>query len=321
MLRELLRRVDMMVILENHLDALVRLHTPFPPGKIGGAYQPGLPHNLRPETFYGPNAGLTEVLIPAGYVDDGLRSGLRAQPGRHALRAGSLRHADDHSGARACPSRWCSGRSRVARTSSCGSPRPTRRRRSAAFRRRRSAPSLRERTQRMPTEGHGTCNSRPAAAAARSGLPAQRDQEGLGAVGVVRRRRRGADAEATGRCSGEGQSRRSWPSRSAPSAIYAVSSWDCRPGFSTRSRGRGNGRCARSCADVAVIERRYALQTLYAVERTEGEAVRIPEERLAAVQVGGDGDVGALALRGSVQARDGDEPPVGAVAAADMSSG
>jgi amidase len=68
MLRELLRRVDMMVLLENHLDALVRLHTPFPPGKIGGAYQPGLPHNLRPETFYGPNAGLTEVLIPAGYV-------------------------------------------------------------------------------------------------------------------------------------------------------------------------------------------------------------------------------------------------------------
>ena len=68
MLRELLRRVDMMVLLENHLDALVRLHTPFPPGKIGGAYQPGLPNNLSPETFYGPNAGLTEVLIPAGYV-------------------------------------------------------------------------------------------------------------------------------------------------------------------------------------------------------------------------------------------------------------
>ena len=68
MLRELLRRVDMMVMLENRLDALVRLHTPFPPGKIGGAYQPGLPGNLRMETFYGPNAGLTEVLIPAGYV-------------------------------------------------------------------------------------------------------------------------------------------------------------------------------------------------------------------------------------------------------------
>ena len=68
MLRELLRRVDMMVLIENRLDALVRLHTPFPPGKIGGAFQPGLPGNLRLETFYGPNAGLTEVLIPAGYV-------------------------------------------------------------------------------------------------------------------------------------------------------------------------------------------------------------------------------------------------------------
>ncbi|WP_428483791.1 amidase family protein [Rhodopila sp.] len=68
MLRELLRRVDMMVILENRLDALVRLHTPLPPAKIGGATEPGTPQNLRGETFYGPNAGLTEVLIPAGYV-------------------------------------------------------------------------------------------------------------------------------------------------------------------------------------------------------------------------------------------------------------
>ena len=32
MLRELLRRVDMLVILEHNLDALVRLHTPWPPG-------------------------------------------------------------------------------------------------------------------------------------------------------------------------------------------------------------------------------------------------------------------------------------------------
>ena len=69
MLRELLRRVDMMVILENNLDALVRLHTPWPPGIIGGAHQYDIPHNLRPESLYGPNAGLTEVLIPAGYVD------------------------------------------------------------------------------------------------------------------------------------------------------------------------------------------------------------------------------------------------------------
>jgi Asp-tRNA(Asn)/Glu-tRNA(Gln) amidotransferase A subunit family amidase len=68
MLRELLRRADMMVILENKLDALVRLHTPWPPGLIGHAYQYDIPSNLRPESFSGPNAGLTEVLIPAGYV-------------------------------------------------------------------------------------------------------------------------------------------------------------------------------------------------------------------------------------------------------------
>jgi amidase len=69
MMRELLRRVDMMVMLENRLDALVRLHTPLPPAKIGGAHDPvGGRNNLRLESFYGPNAGLTEVLIPAGYV-------------------------------------------------------------------------------------------------------------------------------------------------------------------------------------------------------------------------------------------------------------
>jgi amidase len=69
MLRELLRRVDMMVLLENRLDALARLHTPLPPAKIGGAQDRlGGRNNLRSESFYGPNAGLTEVLIPAGYV-------------------------------------------------------------------------------------------------------------------------------------------------------------------------------------------------------------------------------------------------------------
>lgn len=68
MLRELLRRADMMVMLENKLDALVRLHTPWPPGLIGGAYQYDIVSNLRPESLSGPNAGLTEVLIPAGYV-------------------------------------------------------------------------------------------------------------------------------------------------------------------------------------------------------------------------------------------------------------
>jgi hypothetical protein len=69
MLRELLRRVDMMVMYENRLDALVRLHSPYPPAKIGSAGQPGVWQNLRPESLNGPNAGLTEVLVPAGYVD------------------------------------------------------------------------------------------------------------------------------------------------------------------------------------------------------------------------------------------------------------
>ena len=67
MLRELLRRADMMVMLENHLDVLLRLHTPWPPGKIGGAGQ-GLRNNLTMESLSGPNAGLTEVLVPAGFV-------------------------------------------------------------------------------------------------------------------------------------------------------------------------------------------------------------------------------------------------------------
>jgi amidase len=69
MLRELLRRVDMMVMLENRLDVLVRLHTPLPPAKIGGPEEPGPIGQLRNESQYGPNAGLTEVLIPAGYVE------------------------------------------------------------------------------------------------------------------------------------------------------------------------------------------------------------------------------------------------------------
>ena len=101
MLRELLRRLDMMVLLENRLDALVRLHTPLPPAKIGGAHDPqGGPNNLRPESMYGPNAGLTEMLVPAGYVttvydpifklsDDGTRYvTARAETADNPARAG-----------------------------------------------------------------------------------------------------------------------------------------------------------------------------------------------------------------------------------------
>lgn len=68
MLRELLRRVDMMVILENKLDVFVRLHSALPPAKIGWPEEPGLINHLRNEITFGPNAGLTEVLVPAGYV-------------------------------------------------------------------------------------------------------------------------------------------------------------------------------------------------------------------------------------------------------------
>jgi amidase len=68
LMRELLRRVEMKVMYENHLDAVVRLHYSLPPGKIGLAGQPGPPGDVRGELRFGPFAGLTEVLIPAGYV-------------------------------------------------------------------------------------------------------------------------------------------------------------------------------------------------------------------------------------------------------------
>lgn len=68
LLRELLRRVEMKVILENRLDVVVRLHTSLPPGKIGLAPQPAPGDTPRGELRYGPYAGLTEVLVPAGYV-------------------------------------------------------------------------------------------------------------------------------------------------------------------------------------------------------------------------------------------------------------
>jgi Asp-tRNA(Asn)/Glu-tRNA(Gln) amidotransferase A subunit family amidase len=68
LMRELLRRVEMKVIYENHLDAVVRVHYSLPPGKIGLAGQPEPPGEIRGELRMGPFAGLTEVLIPAGYV-------------------------------------------------------------------------------------------------------------------------------------------------------------------------------------------------------------------------------------------------------------
>ncbi|MBM3374925.1 MAG: amidase [Betaproteobacteria bacterium] len=68
MLRELLRRVDMMVLHENALEALVRVHTVLPPARIGYPEEPGLARHYFFESFHGPNAGLTEILVPAGFV-------------------------------------------------------------------------------------------------------------------------------------------------------------------------------------------------------------------------------------------------------------
>jgi len=65
--REFLRRVIEKVIQDNKLDLLIQLHTALPPGKIGLAPEPGA--NSRAISYpLGPNAGITEILIPAGYV-------------------------------------------------------------------------------------------------------------------------------------------------------------------------------------------------------------------------------------------------------------
>ena len=79
-LRELLRRVEMKVIYENHLDVLVRLHSSLPPGKIGMAEWPGPKGDVRGDNSFGPNAGLTEVLVPAGYVQTVYDSTFRLSP-------------------------------------------------------------------------------------------------------------------------------------------------------------------------------------------------------------------------------------------------
>jgi len=122
----LLRRLDMMVMIENHLDALVRLHTPLPPAKIGGASDPlGGRNNLRPESFYGPNAGLTEVLIPAGYVTTVYDPvfALSADRTRYVSVASDIRTTLPRPG---LPFSLASAPNRAKKTPCCRSPRPTR---------------------------------------------------------------------------------------------------------------------------------------------------------------------------------------------------
>src|SRR3954465_87972 len=65
--RELLRRVLMKVIYENKLDLLIQVHTTLPPGRIGLAPEPVV-NNRQISYPLGPNAGITEILVPAGYV-------------------------------------------------------------------------------------------------------------------------------------------------------------------------------------------------------------------------------------------------------------
>jgi hypothetical protein len=65
--RELLRRVIVKVLQENKLDLMIQLHSALPPGRIGLAPEPVV-NGRRPSYAFGPNAGITEVLIPAGYV-------------------------------------------------------------------------------------------------------------------------------------------------------------------------------------------------------------------------------------------------------------
>ena len=53
---------------KRQLDVVVRLHYSLPPGKIGTSPQPQPEDDIRGEMRMGPYAGLTEILIPAGYV-------------------------------------------------------------------------------------------------------------------------------------------------------------------------------------------------------------------------------------------------------------
>ena len=99
MLRELLRRVDMMVILENKLDALVRLHTPWPPGLIGHPHQYDIPHNLTPESAVRAKCRVDRSAGARRLRNHRLRSGVFALGGRHALCLDALSKADQNSGA------------------------------------------------------------------------------------------------------------------------------------------------------------------------------------------------------------------------------
>jgi len=68
-LRELLRRLELKVMLDNDLDVLVRLHYSLAPGIIGTSPHPQPDGDVRSAIRMAPHAGVTSVMIPAGYVD------------------------------------------------------------------------------------------------------------------------------------------------------------------------------------------------------------------------------------------------------------
>ena len=133
MLRELLRRVDMMVILENKLDALVRLHTPLPPGMIGGADSPGSGIISPSESLSGPNAGLTEVLVPAGYVTTVYDPVFKLTSDGTRYVSTPSDDPDHAARARDCRSRSCFAPSRARKTYFSRSRRPTKTRAGGEF--------------------------------------------------------------------------------------------------------------------------------------------------------------------------------------------
>jgi Asp-tRNA(Asn)/Glu-tRNA(Gln) amidotransferase A subunit family amidase len=63
----MLLRVITKVIQENKLDVLVNVHTTLPPSKIAGPGEPEV-NNRTTSMDVAPNAGITEILIPAGFV-------------------------------------------------------------------------------------------------------------------------------------------------------------------------------------------------------------------------------------------------------------
>ena len=99
MLRALLRRVDMMVLLENRLEALVRLHA-VSAGQDRRRRAAGHPTESAPRVIQRSECGLDRGPDPGGLCHDRLRSALRAQSRRYTLRVGRLRHAHHHSRAR-----------------------------------------------------------------------------------------------------------------------------------------------------------------------------------------------------------------------------